>query len=343
MLINAAICGVFSGTFTRYEGRIVWLAPLTAGLVACVLVPHRAIAAAAAWLAAMEAKLRALAEGAKLPGWAEPIAARVRAHPLGRRIDAQFLKFACVGVLGLTVDYGVLLGLTGLAQFNPYLGRVLSFAVAMTSTWIVNRSWTFREHARDDRRGEEVTTYFAVQCAAGVLNLAVYNALHPRRAPVRPRHTAVPAGVRRRGGGDGRELPGRALSRLPAAAGADAGGVRRARDLHSRSVLPGRRAAKAACRPGTQLPHWTHPRRSRALRRAMRHAPCSWARGSVKHRVGAARLGGLGLRRRGRLAGLDGRGRVLSRCLVPLPFVRAELVVGDRRAGHAVGAACVAR
>ena len=177
MLINAAICGVFSGTFTRYEGRIVWLAPLTAGLVACVLVPHRAMAAAAAWLAAMEAKLRALAEGAKLPGWAEPIAARVRAHPLGRRIDAQFVKFGCVGVFGLTVDYGVLLVLTGLAQFNPYLGRVLSFAVAMTATWIVNRSWTFREHARDDRRGEEATSYFAVQCTAGVLNLAVYNAL----------------------------------------------------------------------------------------------------------------------------------------------------------------------
>jgi putative flippase GtrA len=142
-----------------------------------VLVPHRAIAAVAAWLLAMEARLRALAAGARLPAWAEPILARVRAHPLGRRLSPQFIQFGFVGVFGLTVDYGVLLLLTGLVQFNPVLGRILSFTVAMFATWVANRTWTFREHARDDRRAQEASSYFFVQCIAGALNLAVYNAL----------------------------------------------------------------------------------------------------------------------------------------------------------------------
>ena len=181
VLINAGICGVFSGTFTRYGARVVWLVPLTAGLVGCVLVPHRAIAMLGAWLVAMEGRLRTAAAGAKLPGWAEPIVEpvvqRVQAHPLGRRIDAQFLQFGFVGAFGFAVDFAFLQLLTGAAQFNALLGRILSFAVAVIATWVVNRTWTFREQARDDRRAEEASSYILVQCAAGALNLAVYYAL----------------------------------------------------------------------------------------------------------------------------------------------------------------------
>jgi hypothetical protein len=37
--INAAVCGVLSGPFSRYQARLVWLAPLAAGLIACALGP----------------------------------------------------------------------------------------------------------------------------------------------------------------------------------------------------------------------------------------------------------------------------------------------------------------
>ncbi len=37
VVVNAAVCGVLSGAFSRYEARIVWLIPLAAGLIACVL------------------------------------------------------------------------------------------------------------------------------------------------------------------------------------------------------------------------------------------------------------------------------------------------------------------
>jgi putative flippase GtrA len=176
-LINAAICGVFSGTFTRYESRVVWLAPLTAGLVACVLVPHRAIAAAGAWLLAAEARLKALAAGAKLPAWAEPIVARVRAHPLGRRISPQFIQFGCVSVFGLAFDFAVLQLLMGLAQFNVLLARPLSFVAAVIATWVANRVVTFREHSSQQRPLDEASSYFTVQCLAFALNYSVFQAL----------------------------------------------------------------------------------------------------------------------------------------------------------------------
>ena len=36
-IINAGVCGVISGAFSRYQSRIVWLLPLAAGLMACRL------------------------------------------------------------------------------------------------------------------------------------------------------------------------------------------------------------------------------------------------------------------------------------------------------------------
>jgi hypothetical protein len=37
VVLNAGVCGVISGAFSRYQARIVWLAPCAAGLLACGL------------------------------------------------------------------------------------------------------------------------------------------------------------------------------------------------------------------------------------------------------------------------------------------------------------------
>jgi hypothetical protein len=42
--VNAAVCGILSGPFSRYQARIVWLAPMAAGLIACALGPAPQIA-----------------------------------------------------------------------------------------------------------------------------------------------------------------------------------------------------------------------------------------------------------------------------------------------------------
>jgi hypothetical protein len=39
VVVNAGVCGVLSGAFSRYQARIVWLIPMAAGLIACALEP----------------------------------------------------------------------------------------------------------------------------------------------------------------------------------------------------------------------------------------------------------------------------------------------------------------
>jgi hypothetical protein len=37
LVVNAAVCGILSGPFARYEARLIWLLPVGAGLAACAL------------------------------------------------------------------------------------------------------------------------------------------------------------------------------------------------------------------------------------------------------------------------------------------------------------------
>ena len=68
------------------------------------------------------------------------------AQTLGRersRTVVQFLRFGVVGTAGFVVDTAVLYG--GLALgLGLYSGRVVSYLAAATTTWALNRAWTFR-------------------------------------------------------------------------------------------------------------------------------------------------------------------------------------------------------
>jgi len=55
----------------------------------------------------------------------------------------QFSRFGIVGTIGFAVDAAVLY--LGLAfGLGLYAGRALSYLAAATTTWALNRSWTFR-------------------------------------------------------------------------------------------------------------------------------------------------------------------------------------------------------
>ena len=54
-----------------------------------------------------------------------------------------FPRFLAVGSVGFMVDAGVLWVLMSLGG-DPYLSRGLSFAMAVSVTWALNRRWTFR-------------------------------------------------------------------------------------------------------------------------------------------------------------------------------------------------------
>jgi len=59
----------------------------------------------------------------------------------------QFLQFGVVGTLGFMVDTAVLYA--GLAMgLGLYGGRAMSYLVAASTTWALNRAWTFRTAER---------------------------------------------------------------------------------------------------------------------------------------------------------------------------------------------------
>ena len=155
VVVNAAVCGILSGPYSRYQARIAWLAPLAAGL----------------------AVMRPAPAGAR-EGFAQMLQ-RLRAHPLyvatAGRIDPSFLRFGVVGVVGFSVDFLVLHGLVTYVGFNYFTGRLVSFSVAVAVTWLLNRSWTFR-HGQRRGRLSEALIYVAVQGAGGVANIATYTA-----------------------------------------------------------------------------------------------------------------------------------------------------------------------
>jgi putative flippase GtrA len=153
--INAFVCGALSGPFARYQARITWLITAAAALSTLSLIP------AGARLA--------------IPAWAH----RLRAHPTvqaaERRIDFSFIRFGMVGAAGFAIDATVLHLVIRFAGLDPYVGRLVSFSVAVASTWLLNRSFTFR-HPTQHGPVRQAMFYVAVQAAGGVANLALYSA-----------------------------------------------------------------------------------------------------------------------------------------------------------------------
>ncbi|WP_431268985.1 GtrA family protein [Dankookia sp. P2] len=55
----------------------------------------------------------------------------------------KLLRFGVVGIAGFVVDSGMLTVAIALG-LGPWLGRVLSYLAAATTTFALNRAWTFR-------------------------------------------------------------------------------------------------------------------------------------------------------------------------------------------------------
>lgn len=80
----------------------------------------------------------------------------------------QFLKFSFVGGVGFVVDTGSLSILTRYMGLDPITGRFFSqFVFGMTTTWLLNRSLTFR----DRKSGSVLGQYLRFALANSVGNL----------------------------------------------------------------------------------------------------------------------------------------------------------------------------
>lgn len=86
----------------------------------------------------------------------------------------QFILFLLAGAAGFLVDVGVLY-LALYAGAGYYLGRVISFVFAATSTWSINRRHAFAREA-GERLLHEWVRYLFAMLGGGLVNYAVYAA-----------------------------------------------------------------------------------------------------------------------------------------------------------------------
>lgn len=91
-------------------------------------------------------------------------------------MSRQFFRFALVGTAGFVVDLLALQMALHVFGLDAYTGRGLSYLCAATSTWIMNRHFTFAAE-RTDALWREWACFLMSNAAGGAVNLGVYAAL----------------------------------------------------------------------------------------------------------------------------------------------------------------------
>jgi putative flippase GtrA len=114
--------------------------------------------------------------------WLIQTVVRAVPAPLRRRIPAntitllaQFLQFGVVGVIGFVVDTAVVYALR--APTNLYVAGVVAYLVAVTTTWWVNRIWTFQGISNIGPMHRQWVRYAVANIPGLLLNLGTYFAL----------------------------------------------------------------------------------------------------------------------------------------------------------------------
>lgn len=86
----------------------------------------------------------------------------------------KLVRFLLVGAVGFLVDAGVLLALVGLG-IGPLPARIVAIAVALSVTWLLNRSLTFGPSGRSVVA--EGGRYGGVGVATSLVSFGVYSLL----------------------------------------------------------------------------------------------------------------------------------------------------------------------
>ena len=115
----------------------------------------------------------------------------VDAEPLA--LHKSFGLFVLAASVGFVVDAGVLTALVKELAWSPWHGRFVSFPLAVTSTWLLNRRYAFRGTGHGDQR-VEYAAYWAIQLAGAAVNFAIFG-LCLRWAPVLAEWPFVPVAV----------------------------------------------------------------------------------------------------------------------------------------------------
>ena len=91
-------------------------------------------------------------------------------------LSPRFIRFCFVGGIGFLTDAGILSLLVYLAEVDPYLARGVSFPIAVTVTWYLNRCVTFAMPSSTDKK-REWGIYFIVNSIGAGINFLIYSFL----------------------------------------------------------------------------------------------------------------------------------------------------------------------
>ena len=110
------------------------------------------------------------------PDLTDPPLETAAATRRGSSVLGEFLRFGVVGVAGFVVDAGVLTAGIALGA-GPWFGRVLSYLAAATTTFALNRAWTFRVSPSGDGLVRQWAKFLLVNMLGFFCNYSVYAAL----------------------------------------------------------------------------------------------------------------------------------------------------------------------
>ena len=97
--------------------------------------------------------------------------------PEGIRREA--FRFGAIGGIGFIIDGGILTALHSVWGIGLIPARLVSFSVAVTATWALNRRYTFTTR-QDPQAFSEWRRYAAVNGVGALLNLGIFFALIAR-------------------------------------------------------------------------------------------------------------------------------------------------------------------
>jgi len=88
----------------------------------------------------------------------------------------QLILFSLAGVIGFSVDAGIVMTIIRLTHANLILAQIVAFLVAVTVTWAINRRFTFW-HKKSPQKIKEWLRYLGANAFGGAVNNGVFSAL----------------------------------------------------------------------------------------------------------------------------------------------------------------------
>lgn len=98
----------------------------------------------------------------------------VMRHPLiaGRPALRQFIKFCIVGAWNTVIDFLVYLALTRLIYIYYVAATIVSFLVAATISYFLNKFWTFRDYQKD-RMARQYLRFIVIGSIGALLSATI--------------------------------------------------------------------------------------------------------------------------------------------------------------------------